>query len=284
VLRRDPALTWRDRHLGLVPVIEQQAEVAAALERLGALIDRLCDLAAVTALARTAPATRTTGPLLPDHVADVRIAVAAGQAFSFSYPDNLEALRAAGAELVEFDPCTADRLPDGCTGLVAGGGFPEVHLDALAANTALLADVRRRVDDSLVVWAECGGLLWLGRALDGRAMAGVVATDGAMTGRLTLGYRAATTLVDTPIAPAGTELRGHEYHYSSVEPTGDALALSGRTGDHVAGFADRRLLASYLHLHLGARPDLAAHFVTRCVESLTDPRPSTSALRSPYAQ
>jgi cobyrinic acid a,c-diamide synthase len=281
VLRRDPALTWRDRHLGLIPVIERQAEVTASLGRLGALIDRHCDLEAITAIARTAPATDTSPPLLPDKVADVRIAVAAGQAFSFSYPDNLEALRAAGAELVEFDPCTADRLPDGCAGLVAGGGFPEVHLDALADNTALLADVRRRVDDGVVVWAECGGLLWLGGTLDGRAMAGVVGANGVMSDRLTLGYRQATTLVDTPIGPAGTALRGHEYHYSTVDPVGDALALSGRTGASVAGFGGPRMLASYLHLHLGARPDLATHFVRRCHASTAD---TVGALRTPYEQ
>ena len=281
VLRRDPALTWRDRHLGLIPVIERQAEVARSLDRLGALIDRHCDLEAVTGIARTAPATAVAPPPLPGRVAGVRIAVAAGQAFSFSYPDNLEALRAAGAELIELDPCTADRLPDGCAGLVAGGGFPEVHLDALADNTALLADVRRRVDEGLVVWAECGGQLWLGRTLDGRDMAGVVDIDAAMSERLTLGYRQATTLVDTPIGPAGTALRGHEYHYSTVAPAGGALALDGRTGPSVAGFGGSRLLASYLHLHLGARPDQAAHFVRRCHESTAS---GVGALRAPYEQ
>jgi cobyrinic acid a,c-diamide synthase len=131
------------------------------------------------------------------------------------------------------------------------------------------------------VWAECGGLLWLGRTLDDRAMAGVVGTDGVMSGRLTLGYREATTLVDTPIGPAGTALRGHEYHYSTVDPAGDALALTGRTGATVAGFAGPRLLASYLHLHLGARPDLAAHFVRRCHESSAG---RVGALRAPYEQ
>jgi cobyrinic acid a,c-diamide synthase len=265
VVRRDPALTWRDRHLGLVPVVERPAEVGASLARLAQLVDDRCDLDAVVALARRAPAVTTTPPPLPHRVAaGVRIAVASGRAFSFSYPDNLEALRAAGAELIEVDPCVDPTLPEGCAGLVAGGGFPEVYVEDLAENAPLLADVRRRVAGGLVVWAECGGLLWLCRGLDAHDLAGVVDARATMTDRLTLGYRQATTHVETPLGPAGTELRGHEFHYSAIEPAGSALALTGRDGRGDAGFGGPHLLASYLHVHLGARPDLAERFVHRC--------------------
>jgi cobyrinic acid a,c-diamide synthase len=114
------------------------------------------------------------------------------------------------------------------------------------------------------VWAECGGLLWLAREVEGHAMAGVVPTAGRMTKRLTLGYRRACTRVESPLGPAGTELRGHEFHYSSTAPGGDALGLHGREGASTDGFASARLLASYLHLHLGGAPQLAAAFVGRC--------------------
>ena len=115
----------------------------------------------------------------------------------------------------------------------------------------------------LVTWAECGGLLWLARSLDGRPLAGVIPADGRMTDQLTLGYRTARVAAacGSPLGPPGTELRGHEFHYSTLDPAGDALELAGRHGHGTAGFASATLLASYLHLHLGGRPELAERFV-----------------------
>jgi cobyrinic acid a,c-diamide synthase len=261
VLRRDDALTWRDRHLGLVPVAERPGEVAASLDRLAAAVAASCDLEAIVRLASTAVARATPAPPVARPSGRARVAVAAGPAFTFTYRDNLEALEAAGAEILAFDPLHDEALPDAVDGLVVGGGFPEVHGEALAANGALLADVGRRVRAGLPTWAECGGLLWLARRLDGRPMAGVVAADATMTARLTLGYRTAVVRIDTPIAPAGAMLRGHEFHYSQVEPPGAALELSARFGHGPAGFGSPSLVASYLHLHLGADPTPAERFV-----------------------
>lgn len=266
VLRRDDRLRWRDRHLGLVPVAEGATEVARSLDVLAEVIAEGCDLPAVVALARSAPDRHVTTLPTPEPVgaATTRVAVAGGPAFSFTYPDNLEALTAAGAEVVPFDPCSARELPDGCRGLVAGGGFPETFSEQLSDNAPLLRDVRDRLADGLVAWAECGGLLWLCDELDGRAMAGVVPARASMTARLTLGYRTATTTIATPLGPAGTELRGHEFHYSTTEPAGDALTLVGAHGAGTGGFGHPRLVASYLHTHLAARPDLARTFVASC--------------------
>jgi cobyrinic acid a,c-diamide synthase len=261
---RNPAFAWRDRHLGLVPVVERPAETAAALVRLADAVAGSVDLDAIVRLARSAPPRPTPDPAQPDPVpgpARVVVAVAAGAAFSFYYPDNLEALAAAGAELVPFDPTTDPTLPPGTTALYAGGGFPEVHAPALAANRPLLAEVRRRVRAGLVTWAECGGLLWLARSLDGHDLCGALDTRAAMTDRLTLGYRRAVLRRSTPLGPAGCELRGHEFHYSAIDPPGDALEMSGRAGRARGGFASRHLLASYLHLHLGADPRPARNFV-----------------------
>jgi cobyrinic acid a,c-diamide synthase len=191
------------------------------------------------------------------------VAVAAGPAFSFAYADNLELLTEAGAELVPFDPLRDHALPEGIGGLVAGGGFPEVYAAALADNRPLLADVRTRWEKGAVVWAECGGLLWLGRELDGHRLVGLVNTQGRMTERLTLGYRRATFRAPNPLGPAGTVVRGHEFHYSAVDPPGDALDLETTTGDAGrGGWASPRLLASYLHVHLAGAPHLATEFVT----------------------
>jgi cobyrinic acid a,c-diamide synthase len=265
VLRRDASLTWRDRHLGLVPVVEDPAAVGRSLERLADTIAERVDLAAITRLAASAPSRRVGAPPAPRRVGAARVALAAGPAFSFCYPDNEEALAAAGAELIPFDPLHDEQLPVGCQGVVVGGGFPEVYAAALAANTPLLEDVRRHVGSGGVVWAECAGLLWLAERLDAHPMAGVIPTTARMTDQLTLGYRSGRTTAPSPLGPPGTPARGHEFHYSATDPPGDALALDGRTGPTRGGWATERLLASYLHQHLAGAPHLAEAFVTTCV-------------------
>ncbi len=277
MLGRDERLTWRDRHLGLVPVVEQPGEVSAALDRLATAIAAAVDLDAVVRLARSpsghepgTPPGAATGPdpgagLAPTRwtagARRVRIAVAGGRAFTFAYPDNLERLEDAGAELVPFDPLEDRRLPDGVAGLYAGGGFPEVYAGHLAANTPLLAEIRARVQGGLVTWAECGGMLWMCETLDGNPLCGALPASASMTRARTLGYRTAAVLRTSPVASAGEQLRGHEFHYSALDRPGDALALCGRDGTRSEGFATPSLLATYLHLHLGADPRPAERFV-----------------------
>ncbi|MEM9561722.1 MAG: cobyrinate a,c-diamide synthase [Actinomycetota bacterium] len=276
---RDEALTWRDRHLGLVPVDERPAEVSASLDRLGAAVAAGCDLDRLRRTAASAPTVTVDEPPRPGPVPmststegpPVRIAVAGGPAFTFVYRDNLDALTAAGAELVPFDPLDDERLPPAIDGLVVGGGFPEVHAARLGDNTALLDEVAARVAGGLVTWAECGGLLWLARSLDGRAMAGAIDADARMTDRLTLGYRHATATRDNPLMAAAETVRGHEHHYSTADPAGSALQLRSRFGERNEGFATPTLLATYLHQHLGARPEAAARFVATCRRSAAHP-------------
>jgi len=261
VIRRDARLRWRDRHLGLVPVVEDEPGVRRGLDALADVVDHDCDLDAVLALARSS-APVTVGDVPQAHPAGrARVAVVGGRGFSFTYPDNLELLQQAGAELVPLDPEVDGRLPEGVDAIYVGGGFPEVYAASLAANRTLLDDVARRVGAGMVTWAECGGLLWLARSMDGHPMARAIDADARMTDKLTLGYRRAVTAVDTPLAPAHTELRGHELHYSVLDPPGDALAWEGRHGRGRAGFASPRLLASYLHLHLASHPEQAERFV-----------------------
>lgn len=263
VLRRDQAFAWRDRHLGLVPVVERPGEIGSSIELLGRAVRSGIDLEALERLARGAPDRRVEAPRRARPAAPGRVPVAlvSGPAFSFSYPDNLERLEEAGAELVPVDPTSDRSLPEGVRGLYACGGFPEVFAEQLSANRPLLDDVRRRVSAGLTTWAECGGMLWLSRSLDGHRLAGALATDASLGTRVTVGYRTATVLTDCPIAPAGSQLRGHEHHYSSSEPAGDALQLVGHSGTTRQGWAGPGLLASYLHLHLGGDPGPAERFV-----------------------
>jgi len=267
-LRRDEAWHWRERHLGLVPVAEDAARLRRGVERLGEAVAASCDLGAIVQLARAAPA-RTVPDTLPvtEPGAPVRIALASGPAFSFVYPENLERLAEAGATLLPFDPLTAEALPAEVAGLYAGGGFPEVFAAALGANEPLLAALRARCGNDLVTWAECGGALWLSRSLDGTPMAGVLPAAARMTDRLHLGYRHATLRSACPLGPPGTRLRGHEHHYSQLEPAGEALSLAGRLGRGQDGFATPRLLATYLHVHLGADPAPAERFVAEAARA-----------------
>jgi cobyrinic acid a,c-diamide synthase len=264
-LRRDDRLTWRDRHLGLVPVAEHPDEVRQALAALGSAVAERVDLAAVVRLAAAAPPEPVAGPVpLPPPGPPVRVAVAGGPAFTFTYADTVDALAAGGAEVVPFDPLRDPALPAAVDGLVVGGGFPETFAADLAANRPLLADAGARVRAGLATWAECGGLLWLARELDGHAMAGVVPAVARMTDRLTLGYREVTTRVDTPVGPTGTTFTGHEFHYSRLEPGGDALALASRFGRGREGFATTRLLATYVHHHPGGDPAAVSAFLAAC--------------------
>jgi cobyrinic acid a,c-diamide synthase len=128
-----------------------------------------------------------------------------------------------------------------------------------AVNTQLLADAHERIAAGLTTWAECGGLLW---TLDRRELVGAIPADAHMTNRLTLGSRAATARTSNPIAPTGAVLRGHEFNYSEIEPAGDALDVQARTTSRLGGFASPSLLATYIHLHLGASPAVAERFVT----------------------
>jgi len=262
ILFTDASMVWRERHLGLVPVAEEPERLRASIDRLGETIERSLDLEAIMVLARSALETVVPDSPRARFVAQARIAVCGGPAFSFVYPENLELLAQAGAELVMFDPLRASSLPEGCGGLYAGGGFPEVFADVLGDNRSLLDDVRCQISDGLVTWAECGGFLWLCESFDSTRMAGVF--DGVhaqMSERLTLGYRRVTTRDDGIFGPAGTVLRGHEYHRSVVSPPGDSMDLEGRFGTARGGFTTSTLFASYLHQHLAATPYLAERFV-----------------------
>lgn len=261
VLEHDDRLSWRERHLGLVPVAEDRPRVAEAIDRVAAAIAEAVDVDAVLALARAAVPTEVGALPHARTVGAARIALAGGAAFNFVYPENLALLEQAGAELVLFDPLTDTTLPRECHGMYAAGGFPEVFGEALAANARLLEDVRAAIERGMVVWAECGGLMWLARELDGHRLVGAIPADAHMTESLSIGYRSAVTSLDTPLGPAGTELRGHEFHRSVIDPAGTALELSSRFGTSTAGFGSPTMLASYLHQHLAATPELAERFV-----------------------
>jgi len=196
----------------------------------------------------------------------VVVALAGGAAFTFSYAEHAELLRAAGADVVVFDPLRDEQLPDGTRGLVIGGGFPEVYGAELSANEPLRKSVAALAESGAPVAAECAGLLYLCRELDGLPMCGVLDADARMSERLTLGYRDAVAVSDSALAVAGTRMRGHEFHRTVVEPGAGAEPAWGvrAPARRVEGFVQRGVHASYLHTHWASEPGVARRFVERC--------------------
>jgi len=212
------------------------------------------DLDALLELARTAPDLRAEQWSPPVVARDVRpvVAVFGGPAFTFSYAETTELLAAAGADVAVVDPMRDDRLPDGTAGLVIGGGFPEVHAAQLSANASLREDVRRLAAGGAPISAECAGLLYLCRQLDGLPMCGLLPASGRMTERLTLGYRTTSS-----------GLTGHEFHRTVVEPRAGAVPAWDLDGADPEGFVQDGVHASYLHVHWAGAPELAAQLVDR---------------------
>jgi cobyrinic acid a,c-diamide synthase len=262
VLPRDDGVETPSRHLGLVPAAER-VESAATLVRMADVIAAHVDLDAVLHLAGDAgplPGTAwdATKEIQAPTSARPVIAMAGGRAFTFRYAETEELLRAAGCEVVEFDPLVDPALPPRTAGMYLGGGFPEVHAAELAENRCLIAELRAAVTAGIPTVAECAGLLYLCRTLDGTPMVGAVPIDAAMTSRLTLGYRTVTSRADSLLTEAGDQVTGHEFHRTSVTPTDGRAAWHLPSGPE--GFATPTLHASYLHTHWAGHPALAQRF------------------------
>ena len=267
VIRRTGQVITPSRHLGLVPVAERDATAREAMTAMGELIAASCDLDALLALARRAlplpgPAWDPAGALQLTSPAagNPVVALAAGAAFTFGYTEQAELLSAAGLTVAPFDPLHEESLPDGTAGLILGGGFPEVHAADLSANALLRARVATLAADGAPVAAECAGLLYLARTLDGRPMCGVLDADAAMTPRLTLGYRSVTAATGSILAQAGEQVNGHEFHRTATDPPAGRTPAwrlaSGELEGHISG----HVAASYLHTHWAGQPAAAARF------------------------
>ncbi len=267
-----------ERHLGLhTPLTDRRKEVTAALRRATSLVEEQVDLEALQDLAEQAPGWRSTrslseraAPLGPSRRRTV--AVARDEAFSFLYPENLEALEAAGARLRPFSPLKGDPLPPGAESVYLPGGYPELHAARLARNSGLRSELRSWVRDGRPLLAECGGMMYLlDRLVDAEGvshqMVGAFPGSSRMGHRLGgFGYVEARSRVRSPLGPAGARVHGHLYHHSvrsmRREPSW-ALAVRSRSGGPRGkdGLLRGEALASYLHLRLDAVPRLVESMV-----------------------
>jgi cobyrinic acid a,c-diamide synthase len=277
-LPTDSVIAIPERHLGL----HTTEETTSAENRLAAFaqtgrqhlnITPLLDLswpdAAAESEAIPAP--------YPEQV-HVRIGVARDKAFSFYYEDNFDLLRENGAEVVDFSPLSDAGLPQNLDCLYLGGGYPELYADVLSRNTTMSTGIRAFVESGKPVYAECGGMIYLGRTLttlDGRsyAMAGVLPIEFEMTLRLVhFGYVNVEFVEECLLGDKGTQVRGHSFHCSraqvnSLMPTAYRLkySLSGR--DEMEGYQYRNVLASYVHLHFRGNPTLTTSLVTAALRA-----------------
>lgn len=280
-LQRDDTLALPERHLGLIPVAEP-GRWQAWLNEVRVRIEATIDLERIVALARAAPSLDEGAITLPplERVASGRapvIAVARDEAFSFLYEDNLDLLRAAGADTAFFSPLRDTTLPDETAAIYLCGGFPELYAEALSANRALMRAIRAAIDAGTPVYAECGGLMYLTEAIanaEGRVfpMVGALGGRSVMTPRLTLGYRTARAECDTWLWRKGEMLRGHEFHYSTWEDRPERLPWlytclpdAMRPATFTEGAVINNTLASYIHIHFLACPQAAQRFVAAAV-------------------
>ncbi|MFC4857726.1 cobyrinate a,c-diamide synthase [Actinophytocola glycyrrhizae] len=260
VLHRNAAVEVPSRHLGLVTAAEHGPAAVRAVAAMADLVTAGVDLAAIVHLAQSNGGFAPWEPDITAVPGKPVVAVAGGPAFTFGYAEHAELLCAAGAEVAVVDPLRDTVLPDRTAGIVLPGGFPEQYAAELSANTKLRSAVAAA---GVPVHAECAGMLYLTRSLDGHPMCGLLPADATMTGGLTLGYRDVVAPHDSVLHPAGTRLTGHEFHRTTVTPAhGDEPAWRWRGG--ADGFAGPRHHASYVHTHPAASPASVARFVSRC--------------------
>ncbi len=271
-LPEDRALAFPERHLGLLAAT---AATDPLLDRWGELAATWLDLDRILTIARGAPDLPAPAPPQPAAPRRCRIGVARDEAFHFYYEDNLYRLASLGAELVPFSPCRDPRLPE-VHGLYLGGGYPEAHVEALAANAHLRRGIARFAEGGGPIYAECGGFMYLCaaiRTLDGRrhAMAGLFPAEAVMHDRLqALGYVEAETAAASPLGPAGQRARGHEFRHSALAGAAEDAAptwlVRRRPGEPAAleGFHRGSALGSYVHVHWASNPHLAEGFVASC--------------------
>lgn len=274
IIYRDSEAQMQERHLGLIPALELKSKKNRIITQTARYVAQSIDLDKLLNICGSDPIPEAH--YSPRQPTRVRIAVALDESFNFYYADNLEALKRSGSNLVFFSPVKDEKLPEDIDGLILGGGFPEVLADDLEKNKSMINSIRRAVYGGLPVYAECGGLMYLTRSISGyrgerktRKMAGIVDADTVMTGRLTLNY---TDAYCNGSIFGRAHLRGHEFHYSSIEniATDSRFAYSVKKGKGIAGQQDGFIindngLAAYMHLYFAKRK-LSDRIVLSCIK------------------
>jgi cobyrinic acid a,c-diamide synthase len=282
-VQEDAELALVERHLGLMPANEA-AEAGRMVATIAERVTSQVDLERLLVLTATSVPLPAPPLVVPTGEPPLRIAIAQDAAFGFYYTDDLDALVAAGAELIPFDTLKDNRLP-ACDALFIGGGFPESFLDELAANTALRTDIRVAIERGLPTYAECGGLMYLSNSITwhGKTQPMVGIIDGAVTMHKKPVGRGYVILEPLSAHPWNStdrpHIHAHEFHYSEILglPESTRFAYAVRRGHGVDGQYDgivlHNLLASYAHLRATAGCDWTSRFVQFARSCRAQPHP-----------
>ncbi|MBF0380707.1 MAG: hydrogenobyrinic acid a,c-diamide synthase (glutamine-hydrolyzing) [Magnetococcales bacterium] len=260
VLPRNPNVVIDERHLGLEPVGERE-ELGDRISVIGDFVAENVDINAVIDLANSTSPHDLPPPAVESEQVEsqIKVAYAADRAFHFYYPDNLEALQRQGVELIPFSMLQDAKLPD-VDGLFIGGGFPEMFMEELAANSSMMSDIRLQVDRGLPVYAECGGLMVLAEQIKWKdrtaRFAGAIPVDIVMNTRPQgYGFMELSSSGELPWPDVGRSVRCHEFHYSKVVRMGKGVKFAykvnrgfGVDGQH-DGILYKNVFASYAHIH-----------------------------------
>ncbi len=269
-VRRNEELKMPERHLGLTPANERDAR--AQIERLVSLIAPQLDIDGLLALGKTAPALALKEKEKLPALQPTTVAIAHDAAFSFYYPASLRVLEKMGARFVTFSPLADEALPP-CDAAIFGGGFPEVFAEKLSQNKSFLNSLRQRSAEGLPIYGECGGFMYLTEAIEdfsGKVyqMAGLIPARTKMEKKLqTVGYVTARFLDDCLLGKAGSELKGHEFHFSVQEgeerdfPFAYEFTKNRTQQKYLGGYHKDNILASYLHIHFLGAPEAAENLL-----------------------
>jgi cobyrinic acid a,c-diamide synthase len=267
-----------ERHMGLTP-FQEHPEVEQAINASRVLVERYLDLDALWSVALNAPEMdaapgSATDSDIPEPGSGVVIGVIRDTAFQFYYPDNLEELERHGAEIREINALRDTSLPDDLDALYIGGGFPETQAAALAANDQFCRSIRAAADKGLPIYAECGGLIYLGRSLSVNGqrypMTSVFPADFILEKRPQAhGYAILNSGDDSVFLKPGVRIRGHEFHYSRVESLDGTLSTAYHVerGHGIDGTRDglvyNNVVGAYTHIHALATPQWAMALVQK---------------------
>ena len=277
VITKNKDLVLRERHLGLIPVLETRGLIERKVLRTSRLVSKELSLRRLRSFHRKRKISESL-PLKKHSKPAVRIAIAKDESFNFYYPDTAESLELNNAEVVYFSPVNDKKLPDRVSGIILGGGFPEILADELAKNHYIKKSILREAERGMPIYAECGGLMYLTKNItvyhkgkrEKKKMIGLIEADTSMDYSLTLNYTEAEN--SGAFFKDIKKIRGHEFHYSRIHNIGKdpKFAYTLRRGNGIFNKKDGLIvyncLASYMHLHFGGDQRLARRVVDMCIE------------------
>lgn len=267
-LPRTLKITIPSRHLGLLtgdeaPLSSEAIHILTKSVSKHINLDRILEICTIP--------SPPLPPSAPEEKKICRIAVARDRAFCFYYEDNLDLLREKGAELVFFSPLTESVLPENVDAIYLGGGYPELYAKELSANHSMIEAIIKWVENDGLVYAECGGFMYLTEGIVDTTdtyhpMTAVFPVKARMKkSRTSLGYRQITTRDHSCFGPAGTILRGHEFHYSTIDTMPEHVKrIYQVNNDTLEGYCHKNVLGGYMHLHFGYCPQMAIQFINHC--------------------